>query len=73
MAQSKITEEENEDGQMEHLKFDFLKPEKIKDASGRRPSHPDYDSRTLFVPTEFMEKQTPGHKQWQAFTTSSLH
>ncbi|CAB0010867.1 unnamed protein product [Nesidiocoris tenuis] len=44
--------------------MDFLKPEKIKDASGRRPSDPDYDCRSLYVPKDFLLDQTPGHKQW---------
>ncbi|BES93758.1 DNA mismatch repair protein [Nesidiocoris tenuis] len=54
-----------EDGQnWTHLQMDFLKPEKIKDASGRRPSDPDYDCRSLYVPKDFLLDQTPGHKQW---------
>jgi hypothetical protein len=28
----------------------------------RRPDHPDYDPGTLFVPTDFMNSQTPVSK-----------
>lgn len=47
-----------------HNKIDFIKPEQIRDGKGRRPDHPDYDSRTLLVPESFLNKQTPGHRQW---------
>ncbi|CAB3408099.1 unnamed protein product [Caenorhabditis bovis] len=48
----------------DHEKFEFLKPEKIRDAQKRSPSDPDYDPKTLWVPPDFLNKQTPGHKQW---------
>ncbi|XP_077301291.1 DNA mismatch repair protein Msh6 isoform X2 [Arctopsyche grandis] len=47
-----------------HCQLDWLRPEKIKDAEKRRPDHPDYDPRTLFVPSDFRKNQTPAHKQW---------
>lgn len=47
-----------------HLTLDFLKPEKIKDASGRRPSDANYDPRTLFVPESFLKDQSPAMRQW---------
>lgn len=47
-----------------HLTYNFLKPEFIKDKAGRRPDHPDYDPKTLYVPPEFLKKQTPTQKQW---------
>lgn len=50
--------------QFSHLTYDFLKPENIKDKAGRRPDHPDYDPKTLYVPSEFLKKQTPTQKQW---------
>jgi DNA mismatch repair protein MSH6 len=49
---------------MIHLTFEWLKPAKIKDIHGRIASHSDYDPRTLFVPAEFLNKQTPAHQQW---------
>lgn len=47
-----------------HLSFDFLQPEKIRDAKGRRPTDSDYDSSTVFVPKDFIKTQTPAHRQW---------
>jgi hypothetical protein len=31
-------------------RFTFLSPERIMDAQRRRPDHPDYDPRTLYIP-----------------------
>lgn len=42
-----------------HLKLDFLRPEKIKDIHRRTPKDPDYDPKTLYVPTDFLNNQTP--------------
>ncbi|EFO24929.1 hypothetical protein LOAG_03556 [Loa loa] len=49
-----------------HLDFEFLQPDRIRDADKRLRSHPDYCPRTLYVPDAFMKKQTPGHRQWWA-------
>lgn len=42
-----------------HLKYDFLQPENIKDKDKRRPDDPEYNSRTLYVPKDFLDNQTP--------------
>jgi len=34
---------------MESLPY-FIRKEHIKDAKGNRPSHPNYDPTTLFIP-----------------------
>ncbi|XP_014252185.1 DNA mismatch repair protein Msh6 [Cimex lectularius] len=47
-----------------YLKYDFLKPDKIKDGKGRRPNDPNYDPRTLYVPSDFLKSLTPGMRQW---------
>ncbi|XP_063239704.1 DNA mismatch repair protein Msh6 [Bacillus rossius redtenbacheri] len=47
-----------------HLKLDFLKPDRIRDARRRPPSHPEYDPKTLYVPEDFMRNQTPAIRQW---------
>ncbi|GAB6029645.1 DNA mismatch repair protein msh6 [Chamberlinius hualienensis] len=47
-----------------HLTFDFLKPDKIKDANKRPLSHPDYDPKTLHVPDSYKKSLTPALKQW---------
>lgn len=30
----------------------------------RCPEHPEFEARTLHVPQSFLEKQTPGLRQW---------
>nr|XP_012231941.1 PREDICTED: probable DNA mismatch repair protein Msh6 [Linepithema humile] len=47
-----------------HLKFDFLQPGKIKDICRRTSKDPDYDPRTLYVPVDFLNNQTPAMRQW---------
>lgn len=47
-----------------HLTYPFLLPDRIKDACGHRPGHPDYDPRTLHVPEDFLRKQSPALRQW---------
>lgn len=42
-----------------HCRLDWLKPENVRDAEKRKPDHPDYDPRTLYVPKEFKASQTP--------------
>lgn len=48
-----------EEGSWTHNKLEWLKPDKIRDAMKRRPDHPDYDPRTLYVPPDFYNNQTP--------------
>ena len=45
-----------------HLTLEFLKPENIMDMRRRRPDHPEYDPKTLYVPLSFKEKCTPVSK-----------
>uniref|UniRef100_A0AC34G8Y4 DNA mismatch repair protein MutS-like N-terminal domain-containing protein n=1 Tax=Panagrolaimus sp. ES5 TaxID=591445 RepID=A0AC34G8Y4_9BILA len=47
-----------------HETFEFLLPENIRDINKRRPDHAEYDPKTLYVPKEYFDKQTPGHQQW---------
>ena len=47
-----------------HQKLAWLKPENIKDNDGRKKTDPEYDPRTLYVPPDFLNKQTPALKQW---------
>lgn len=55
----------------DHESFDFLKPDKIRDGFKRPMSDPEYDPKTLWVPPDFHQKQTPGHRQW--WTMKSQH
>ncbi|KAH8956231.1 hypothetical protein BDL97_07G029800 [Sphagnum fallax] len=45
-------------------KFDWLHPDKIRDGSRRRPDHPLYDKRTLFIPQDAMAKMSASQKQY---------
>ncbi|XP_054003726.1 probable DNA mismatch repair protein Msh6 isoform X2 [Hylaeus anthracinus] len=47
-----------------HLKYDFLQPNKIRDIKKKSPSDPDYDPKTVYVPSEFLTQQTPAMRQW---------
>ena len=47
-----------------HQKLVWLKPENLKDKDGRKKTDPEYDPRTLYVPPDFLNKQTPALKQW---------
>uniref|UniRef100_A0A1I8BU48 DNA mismatch repair protein n=1 Tax=Meloidogyne hapla TaxID=6305 RepID=A0A1I8BU48_MELHA len=60
-------EEENKDcdDHFPHLDFEFLK--KPKDAQGKRPTDPEYDSRTLFIPPDFLKQQTPVGKFYELY------
>lgn len=42
-----------------HLKLEFLKPQKIKDANKKLPSDPNYNPRSLYVPEDFKKGLTP--------------
>jgi hypothetical protein len=45
-------------------RFEWLLPSKIKDAKGRRPDHPLYDKRTLFIPHDVLAKMTASQRQY---------
>jgi DNA mismatch repair protein MSH6 len=51
---------------------DFLKPENIKDKNGNRPDSPQYDYSTLFVPPDFLKKQTPAMRQFWEFKSQNF-
>lgn len=52
------------DTQWFHERLEFLKPDKIRDIRGNRLDHPEYDEKTLYVPQDFLDKQTPAMRQW---------
>ena len=41
-------------------RFTFLHPDRIMDAQKRRPDHPDYDSRTLYIPPNWFKVRFGG-------------
>lgn len=50
-------------GGHKHHKWSWLTTDR-KDANGRRPDHPDYNPRTLFVPPQAKKEETPAMQQW---------
>ena len=58
-APSQSSEADDVDRNFVHLTYDFLRPDKIRDADMRHRSDPDYDPRTLYLQNSFLEKQTP--------------
>jgi DNA mismatch repair protein MSH6 len=49
----------SEERNFPHLHYDFLQPDRIRDAQKRRPDDPDYDPKTIYIPDSFLAKQTP--------------
>ncbi|OAD61552.1 putative DNA mismatch repair protein Msh6 [Eufriesea mexicana] len=47
-----------------HLKYDFLQPNKIRDINRKPSSDPNYDPKTVYVPSDFLNQQTPAMRQW---------
>ncbi|XP_028280111.1 DNA mismatch repair protein Msh6 isoform X2 [Parambassis ranga] len=48
----------------DHEKLDWLQDGRRKDRKKRRQSEDDYDPTTLYVPEDFLNKQTPGMRRW---------
>lgn len=46
------------------LKYSWLQPDNIRDRNKLSPDHSDYNPRTLYVPENFLNQQTPGLRQW---------
>lgn len=59
-------------GSHEHNFLPFLQKDAIRDHMGRPPSHPDYNPRTLKVPTSHMKEQTPAMHQWWEFKSMNM-
>ena len=55
-------------------RFPFMRPDKIRDAKGRRPDHEDYDPSTLQVPARWLQehKVSPGQSQWWGFKSQDF-
>ncbi|XP_015590285.1 probable DNA mismatch repair protein Msh6 [Cephus cinctus] len=47
-----------------HLKYDFLQPNKIRDINRKPLTDPNYDPKTVYVPEDFKNSQTPAMRQW---------
>lgn len=62
--QEKANALDDEPQQWLHTKLEFMQPKSIKDATGKRPDHPEYDPTTLFVPKSYLESLTPVRKKY---------
>lgn len=47
-----------------HQTYKFLYSPDRRDFDKRKPDHPDYDEKTLYVPPSFLDSQTPALRQW---------
>uniref|UniRef100_A0A914XGZ6 DNA mismatch repair protein n=1 Tax=Plectus sambesii TaxID=2011161 RepID=A0A914XGZ6_9BILA len=70
MNASQLSMVDDSAGRFAHLDMDFLQPNNIRDAQKRRPTDPEYDPRTLYIPEAFFNKQSPGHQQWWRLKTT---
>lgn len=54
-------------------RFSFLLPENIRDAKKRRPTDPDYNPHTLYIPPDWFKKNkiSEGQKQWWEFKAAN--
>lgn len=48
----------------DHEKLDWLHDGRRKDSKRRRQSEDDYDPTTLYVPDDFLNRNTPGMRRW---------
>ena len=48
----------------DHEKHEWLKSDKLTDANKKKPTSPEYDPTTLYVPPEYIKKLTPGMGNW---------
>ncbi|KAM9727262.1 DNA mismatch repair protein Msh6 isoform 1-T1 [Menidia menidia] len=48
----------------DHEKLEWLQEGRRKDSKRRRQSEDDYDPTTLYVPEDFLNRNTPGMRRW---------
>ncbi|KAJ0066729.1 hypothetical protein NL108_002355, partial [Boleophthalmus pectinirostris] len=48
----------------DHEKLEWLQDGRKKDGKRRRQSEEDYDPSSLYVPDDFLNRQTPGMRRW---------
>lgn len=66
-----ITETSERFALREAQKLYFLKKDR-KDAKRRRPGDENYDSRTLYLPPDFLKSLSDGQKQWWEFKSKHM-
>lgn len=47
-----------------HNTLEFLQPNKIMDANKKKPTDPEYDPTSLYVPENYLKTLTPAMRQW---------
>lgn len=45
---------------------------KRMDAKRHKPDHPDYDARTLYVPSDFVKNETAAMQQWWELKSKNM-
>lgn len=58
-------------GRHKHHSFDWLYKNRV-DSNRRKPDHPLYNPRTLYVPPAFLKKETPAMIQWWKFKSENM-
>lgn len=58
-------------GRHKHHSFDWLYKNRV-DGNRRKPDHPLYNARTLFVPPSFLKSETPAMVQWWKFKSENM-
>lgn len=59
-------------GSHEHNSFPFLLPKNRKDINGYPMNHPLYNHRTLYIPDNILQEQTPAMAQWWHFKSLNM-
>lgn len=70
-AASELPEGTLQAGKHLHHKLDWLTKNR-RDAQKRRPDEPDFDPRTLYVPPDYLKKETPAMRQWWEFKSKNF-
>ena len=58
-------------GRHKHHSFDWLNQNRV-DGNRRKPDHPQYNPRTLYVPPSFLKNETPAMVQWWEFKSKNM-
>lgn len=54
------------------MKLDWAKEGNRMDLKRRKENHPEYDSRTLYVPQNFLDQLTPAMRQWWSLKSQNF-
>lgn len=68
---SELPEGTFETGKHLHNRLKWVTEDR-RDANKKKPTDPDYDPRTLYVPPEFLRNETPAMRQWWEFKSRNF-